>query len=310
MECLLPHELIKSKLDGKNFTLTEIRDGFGKQVYKINTASDIFMLYLWIKPYEGTLTENMQKGGEYLWRDGYDCFLHNTKLLSDIGIKVPGIIDTGYHEVNYAIVEFLRGKNIGEYQDQGGNLKNKSEKILEMLNKMDNHTRAWYGSPLINEANDISSEQLMYDFYSHELEIAVSFDRQIQALHPSIQQVLSIYFENTRAGVKEKYGLVHGELTPPHIFILDNGEIGLVDIEGLKYFDKEFDWAVLEMMYDKDIKLPEDINIQRLEFYKLCMKIGYISAAADYLKNVDSTHEFFQSLYIENLNYMKKLIEY
>ena len=90
MECILPYEFLQSKLDRKGFTLTEIRAGIGKQVYKINTASDIFMLYLWSKPYEGTLTENMMKGGEYLWRDGYDCFLCNTKLLLNIGNKSAG----------------------------------------------------------------------------------------------------------------------------------------------------------------------------------------------------------------------------
>ena len=115
---------------------------------------------------------------------------------------MPGIIDTGYYEVNYAIVEFFHGKNIDEYQEQGGNIKDKSEKILEMLNKMDNHTRAWYGSPLIDKANDISSEQLMYDYYSHELEIAASLDGQVQVLQPSMQRILSIYFENIRIGDK------------------------------------------------------------------------------------------------------------
>ena len=309
IECLLPYEFIKNKLHGKDFTLAEIRAGIGKQVYKINTASDIFMLYLWCKPYEGTLTENMTKGNEYLWRDGYDCFLNNTKLLVDIGIKVPEIINTGHYEVNYAIVEFLHGKDIGEYQENGGNIKNISEKITEMMNKMDNHTRSWYGSPLTDKANDISSEQLMFDYYSHELEMAAEIDEQVKELQPSIQQVITNHFKNIDVGIKEKYGLVHGELTPPHIFILDNGEIALVDIEGLKYFDKEFDWAVLEMMYDGEIILPNDINRERLDFYKLCLKIGYISVAVDYLKNVDNTHEFFRGLYIENLDYIKELIK-
>ena len=87
MECLLPYELIKSKLHGKDFSLTEVRAGIGKQKYKIATASDMFMLYLWHKPYEGTLTENTAEGCEYLYREGYDCFIHNTKLLTDIGIN-------------------------------------------------------------------------------------------------------------------------------------------------------------------------------------------------------------------------------
>jgi hypothetical protein len=309
MECKLPYEFLKSKLHEKDFTLTEVRGGIGKQVFKINSTSDIFMLYLWSKPYEGTLTENIMKGGEYLWRDGYDCFLHNTKLLLDIGIKVPEIINTGFYNINYAIVEYFNGKNVDEYQKNGGNLKNKSEKILEIMGIMDNHTRGWYGSPLIDKANDISSEQLTFNFYSHELEIAANLDEQIKTLQKPIQRILSLYYENIKVSVKEKYGLVHGELTPPHIFILDNGEIGLVDIEGLKYFDKEFDWAVLEMMYDGIIKLPNDIDEKRMDFYKLCLKIGYISVAVDYLKNIDSEHKFFQYIYKENLNYIKKLIK-
>jgi hypothetical protein len=309
VECLLPYDFIKSKLHGKDFSLTEVRAGIGKQVYKINTDSDIFMLYLWHKPYDGTLTENIAEGCEYLYRDGYDCFLYNTKLLTDIGIKVPAIINTRHYEVNYAVVEFFHGKNMDEYQETGGDIKNISEKITEMMTKMDNHTRSWYGSPLIDNAIDISSEQLMFNYYSHELDIAAGFDKQVKVLQPSIQQVLSTHFNKVNIGVKEEYSLVHGELMPPHIFILNNGKIGLVDIEGLKYFDKEFDWAVLDMMYDGEIKLPSDINSKRLDFYKLCLKIGYISVAVDYLKNVDNTHEFFHELYIENLDYVKDLIK-
>ena len=124
-----------------------------------------------------------------------------------------------------------------------------------------------------------------------------------------IQQALSVHFKNIGVGPKEKYGLVHSELAPPHIFILDNGEIGLVDFEGLKYFDKEFDWAVLEMMYDGKIKLPDDINKERLEFYILCWRIGYISASSDYMKNIDNTNEVFHDIYNYNLDYVKNLIK-
>ena len=29
----------------------------------------------------------------------------------------------------------------------------------------------------------------------------------------------------------QEFSLIHGELTPLHVFVLENGEIGLIDIE-------------------------------------------------------------------------------
>ena len=56
------------------------------------------------------------------------------------------------------------------------------------------------------------------------------------------------------------------------------------------------------------IPLPESINTEKLEFYKLCLKIGYISAATDYLKNVNNNDKWFRNVRDKNLCDLKKMM--
>jgi hypothetical protein len=114
--------------------------------------------------------------------------------------------------------------------------------------------------------------------------------------------------EQNKDKVNNYFVLIHGELTPQHIFLLDNGELGLIDIEGVKYFDAEYDWAVIDFMYNRRIPLPENIDIKKLNFYELCLTVGYMSGTADYLKNVDSKNEFFINIRKSNLDRLKKML--
>ena len=106
----------------------------------------------------------------------------------------------------------------------------------------------------------------------------------------------------------QEFSLIHGELTPPHVFILENGEIGLIDIEGAKYFDIEYEWAIINLIYGNKIPLPKSINNEKLKFYKLYLKVGDFSVATDYLMNVDGNDKWFRDLRESNMNDLKNMI--
>jgi len=118
MICQMPEEAIKSALDVSDFNIVEIRGGMSKQVYKIKTPADNFILYIWRRPFDNKLTENQTKGIEYLFPDGFSYFMHNTKLLADLGIRVPYVLAAGHHDdgdFDYAIVECFKGQSLGDY---------------------------------------------------------------------------------------------------------------------------------------------------------------------------------------------------
>jgi len=116
---------------------------------------------------------------------------------------------------------------------------------------------------------------------------------------------------NSKSKIAERkdqsYSLIHGELAPQHIWLLNDGTVGIIDIEAVKYFDIEYDWAALGHMYKGAIPLPKNIDIPLLDFYKLCLKIGYVSIGVDYITNVDKNNTFFKGIRDHNLKELTEL---
>lgn len=311
MKCPLPKESIKQLLRISDFSIVEIRGGISKQVYKISTQTESYMLYIWLRPYDGALTENQINGVEYLFPDGFQCFLYNTELLCNIGVRVPKIIVSGHYndiDFNYAIVECFKGISLNEHIQSGDDISIFANKIVDTMSKMSIQKRNYYGSPIETKPNNISATKLIFNFYAEELNIASKLDSEINDLKKNMLTLMQKKFSKIGETDNQEYSLVHGELTPPHIFILDDGEIGLIDIEGVKYFDVEYDWAVIDFMYSEKIPLPNNINMKKMEFYKICLNIGYMSVAADYLVNVDSNNKFFIHIRENHLRDIKNLI--
>jgi hypothetical protein len=304
MVCQLPREIISQIVNTNNFSIKEIRGGISKQVYKLYTDLNLYMLYIWLRPLEGNLTENKTFGSEYLFADGFSYFIYNTKYLTDIGIRVPQIIKSGYYETggfNYAIVEFLKGQSFQEYIDNGNNLLIYADKLTELMEKLSAQERSFYGSPMQDKPLDIPAEQLTFNFYIEELRIASELDNEVAYNNERFINLLKEKLLEINSSKDRYYSLIHGELTPPHIFILEDNNLAIIDIEALKFFDKEYDWAVIKLMYGNDIPLPNTINKKRLEFYMLCLQIGYLSVAVDYIINVDKNDTFFKGLRNSNM---------
>ena len=185
MNCPLSHELIQKVLHTSDFHAEEIRGGISKQVYKITTKTDVFILYQWLRPYGGNLTENQTQGMEYLFPEGFLYFIHNTKLLQDLGVRVPHIVTTGHdnaEDFDYAMVEYLQGQSLDEYMKRGGNVRDVADKIIKIMNRMAVNKRVFYGSTMETEPNDISAITLDNHFYTEELDIASRFDAEIAGL--------------------------------------------------------------------------------------------------------------------------------
>jgi hypothetical protein len=177
----------------------------------------------------------------------------------------------------------------------GGNVGSIAHKIIAVMEKMAGKKRAFYGPPMKNKACSISPMELVFNFTEEELDIASKLDNEVSDLKKNILYLMEQKIHEINETKIREYSLIHGELVPEHIFILDNGDIGLIDIEGVKYFDIEYDWALINITYGDMIPLPKSINKEKLEFYKLCRKIIYVSGAIDYLVHVDNKNEWFRN---------------
>jgi hypothetical protein len=78
---------------------------------------------------------------------------------------------------------------------------------------------------------------------------------------------------------RAEYGLVHGELGPDHVLLDDDRQPVLIDVEGLTYFDVEWEHAFLRLRFDPahyrllGLAAPDEA---RVSFYLLAQRISLI----------------------------------
>ncbi|MET8148143.1 phosphotransferase family protein [Actinoplanes sp. NPDC049668] len=77
---------------------------------------------------------------------------------------------------------------------------------------------------------------------------------------------------------REEYALVHGELGPDHVLVTPSGEAAVIDIEGLAYFDVEWEHAWLEMRFGDAYPAlgSVDLDPHRLELYRYAQVLSLI----------------------------------
>jgi aminoglycoside phosphotransferase (APT) family kinase protein len=91
---------------------------------------------------------------------------------------------------------------------------------------------------------------------------------------------IATHMAELRAAVapRSTYGLVHGELGPDHVLVTPAGEPVLIDIEGLTYFDVEWEHAWLLMRFgDRYRSLGAfELDAARLELYRYAQVLSLI----------------------------------
>jgi hypothetical protein len=77
---------------------------------------------------------------------------------------------------------------------------------------------------------------------------------------------------------RQEYGLIHGELGPDHVLVTPSGEPVMIDIEGLTFFDVEWEHAWLQMRFGDAYPAlrPVDLDPHRLEFYRYAQVLSLI----------------------------------
>jgi Phosphotransferase enzyme family len=78
---------------------------------------------------------------------------------------------------------------------------------------------------------------------------------------------------------RQAQALVHGELGPDHVLLDDADQPVLIDIEGLAYFDSEWEHAFLEMRFGPAypaLRLP-DLDQARLRLYRLARHLSLVA---------------------------------
>jgi hypothetical protein len=85
---------------------------------------------------------------------------------------------------------------------------------------------------------------------------------------------------------RAQYALIHGELGPDHVLLDQHGQPVIIDIEGLMYFDVEWEHVFLELRFGDSYPwlAIDGLDNARLRLYRLAM---YLSLVAGPLRLLD-----------------------
>ena len=120
------------------------------------------------------------------------------------------------------------------------------------------------------------TEDVIQDRALGHLDAAAARDTRLADAHERIAD----HVRHLRRAVtaRQEYGLIHGELGPDHVLVTPTGEPAMIDIEGLTFFDVEWEHAFLQLRFGDAYPAlrPVDLDPHRLEFYRYAQVLSLI----------------------------------
>ncbi|MBO0916766.1 phosphotransferase [Streptomyces laculatispora] len=214
---------------------------------------------------------------------GLDLFQAAHARLDGLGVRVPAIRlldrDGAYCHADLAIVEDLPGESLEELlaRDPGAAAV-VMIRLAESLEAMRGHRSPTYGKVAVVDgggtSRGTSCEGVVLDRALRDLAEAASRDPRIMGVRGRLEERLLGLAAAVRP--RTEYAVVHGELGPDHVLVDADGNPVVIDIEGLMYFDVEWEHVFLRIRL-RDAYQPLDVDgldQDRLALYMLAQRLS------------------------------------
>ncbi|MFC9494881.1 phosphotransferase family protein [Streptomyces sp. NPDC056982] len=237
--------------------------------------------------------------------------------LDTLGARVPAIrlVDRdGTHcPADLAIVEDLRGENLEELlaRDPGA-----AEPVMarlgEVLESMRRHRGPTYGKVAVVDgggtSRGTSCEGVVLDRALRDLTEAASRDPRVAEARERLEQRLLGLAAAVRP--RAEYAVVHGELGPDHVLVDAGGNPVVIDIEGLMYFDVEWEHVFLRIrLHDayRPLKVG-GLDEDRLALYMLAQRLSLTAGPLRLLDGDFPDRAFMAAIAEHNLSEALELV--
>ena len=217
---------------------------------------------------------------------GFDLFERNSALLVRLGVRSPTVVlaDPGgtIYPAPFAVVEDVRGGSLESLMVQDPMAGDRALTLLaEALAVLHAEHHPGFGKPVDLAAYGLplnrSCEQVVLDrALGHLFEGAARVERIAQARGQLEATLLRLA---ASVGPRTEHSLIHGELGPDHVLIDDFGRPVIIDIEGLMFFDVEWEHAFLELRFHEHygpLRAP-NLDPRRLGLYRLALHLSLVA---------------------------------
>ncbi|MFI5533168.1 phosphotransferase family protein [Kitasatospora sp. NPDC051853] len=268
-----------------------LRGGSKKGVYRLllddgGTA----VVYLWAAsenywPAVATATED-DHADPFSHASGLGLFLAAHRRLSALGVRTPRLLladrTHAHHPADLAVVEDVPGESLEAFLERDpGSAAPVLARLAGTLRLMRQQTAPAFGKTALIDNGGVSlgssCEQLVLDRALADLAEAADRDPRLAAVRDRVEAELHARAAEVRP--RSEYALVHGELGPDHVLVDRQGQPVLIDIEGLMFFDPEWEHVFLRLRFAEHYHhlRAEGLDPRRLAFYDLAMSLSLVA---------------------------------
>lgn len=281
---------------GSGYRITDaerLLGGSKKGVYRIRLdggAIESVIVYRW------TSGEDFWPGpGEadpadpFAHASGAALFLSARRALERLGVRVPRLLWTDAEHggdsdgtPGVAVVEDVTGDTLETaLTTDPGRAAPALADLARSLDLMWRDRSPRYGRVDLLErggsALGTSCERLVLDRALNDLAEAADRDTRVAAVRDRLDDHLRRLA--ARVSPRGEYSLIHGELGPDHVLVDGDGRAVLIDIEGLMYFDAEWEHVFLRLRFPEHygvLRRP-GLDPARMDLYEPAMRLSLVA---------------------------------
>ena len=217
---------------------------------------------------------------------GLDLFQAAQARLSSLGIRTPRLYLADHGQEHYpadvAVVEDVPGPTLEDLlSEDAREARPAVTQLGQALHIMRADKASCFGK-VLHVANGgvsrgSSCKQVVLARASRDLAEASAREARISQCRNLLEDALS-----ERAALvqpRSDYSLIHGELGPDHVLVDHSGRPVIIDIEGLMYFEPEWEHVFLQLRFGRHYALlgHTDLDHNRLNLYRLAMNLCLVA---------------------------------
>jgi hypothetical protein len=265
--------------------LERLRGGSKKGVYRLTFADQsTVVVYVWDPAENYWPAQDSDSDGPFSDASGAELFEASHACLQAVGVPVPRVYAIDRSRQRYpadvAFIEDVPGGSLETKLDGEPAIARRAlTRLGEALATMAEHRSPAIGKVAV--VRDGATERrccprIVGERARSHLTWAAERVPRLSEVHGELQAELS---QLARLPERDSHAVVHGELGPDHVLMTERGDPVLIDIEGLMYFDVEWEHAFLRLRFGDHYRWlrPAHLDEERLRLYSLAMHLSLVA---------------------------------
>ncbi|MFE9428587.1 phosphotransferase [Kitasatospora sp. NPDC006697] len=275
-------QVLGHRLDG----LRRLTGGSKKGVYRLHLDGGASVIaYLWSaeEDFWPERPDHAAAAGDPLAHpSGLDLFEAAHHRLDSLGLRTPRLLHADRSHTllpaDLALVEDLPLGSLEPMLEQDpAAARPVLDRLAHTLDVLHGDTAPRMGKVAQPVTGPTTCEQLVLDRALRDLAEAADREPRLAAVRGAVADLLHTRAAEIRP--RTRYRLIHGELGPDHVLVDRRGEPVLIDIEGLMYFDVEWEHVFLRIRFrDHYPRLATaTLDPHRLALYEPAMRLSLVA---------------------------------